>query len=167
KDTDTAEVSNALENVPKENISSEQPAHHADAKDQTKSQQKEKRKQEKEERQQRKRAKTKIVRKTRAERQVSSDESVVQRYDFGKKLGDGNFAIVHQCKNKESGQEVAIKVIDKSKLKGKEHMVENEIDIMKDCSHHNIVRLYEEYETPERIYLIMELVKVRLSLHSL
>ncbi|KAK0043847.1 serine/threonine-protein kinase DCLK1, partial [Biomphalaria pfeifferi] len=159
KDVDTAEVSNSLENVPKENISSEQPAHHADAKDQTKSQQKEKRKQEKEERQQRKRAKTKIVRKTRAERQVSSDESVVQRYDFGKKLGDGNFAVVHQCKNKESGQEVAIKVIDKSKLKGKEHMVENEIDIMKDCSHHNIVRLYEEYETPERIYLIMELVK--------
>ncbi|CAL1540689.1 unnamed protein product [Lymnaea stagnalis] len=122
-------------------------------------QQKEKRKQEKDEKQQRKRAKTKIVRKTKEERQVGSDEFILQRYDLGAKLGDGNFAIVRKSRNKESGQEVAVKVIDKAKLKGKEQMVENEIDIMKDCSHHNIVRLYEEYETAERIYLVMELVK--------
>ncbi|GFS20013.1 serine/threonine-protein kinase DCLK3 [Elysia marginata] len=122
-------------------------------------QQKEKRRQEREEKQQRKRAKTKIVRKTKEERQVSSDDYILERYDLGRKLGDGNFAVVRQSRKKETGQEFAVKVIDKAKLKGKEHMVENEIDIMKDCNHANIVRLFEEYETAERIYLVMELVK--------
>ena len=124
-------------------------------------QQKEKRRQEREEKQQRKRAKTKIVRKTKEERQVGSDDYILERYDLGRKLGDGNFAVVRQSRKKETGQEFAVKVIDKAKLKGKEHMVENEIDIMKDCNHSNIVRLFEEYETAERIYLVMELVKVR------
>ncbi|GFO00432.1 serine/threonine-protein kinase dclk3 [Plakobranchus ocellatus] len=125
----------------------------------TRQQQKEKRRQEREEKQQRKRAKTKIVRKTKEERQVSSDDFIFERYDLGRKLGDGNFAVVRQSRKKETGQEFAVKVIDKAKLKGKEHMVENEIDIMKDCNHTNIVRLFEEYETAERIYLVMELVK--------
>ncbi|RUS90298.1 hypothetical protein EGW08_001896, partial [Elysia chlorotica] len=134
----------------------------AAAKDQAASQrqqQKEKRRQEREEKQQRKRAKTKIVRKTKEERQVASDDYILERYDLGRKLGDGNFAVVRQSRKKETGQEFAVKVIDKAKLKGKEHMVENEIDIMKDCNHANIVRLFEEYETAERIYLVMELVK--------
>lgn len=122
--------------------------------------QKEKRKQDREDLQQRKRAKTKIVRKTKSERQVSSDEFVFSLYEMGRKLGDGNFAIVRHSRKKDTGQEFAIKVIDKAKLKGKNHMVENEIDILKDCCHHNIVRLYEEYETTHRIYLVMELVKV-------
>ncbi|KAK3106265.1 hypothetical protein FSP39_016329 [Pinctada imbricata] len=106
-----------------------------------------------------KKSKSKIIRKTKLERQVSSDEHILSRYDLGRTLGDGNFAIVRQSKLKNTGSEFAMKVIDKSKLKGKEHMVENEIDIMKECHHQNIVKLYEEYETPDKIYLVMELVK--------
>ena len=52
-------------------------------------------------------------------------------------------------------------IIYKSKLKGKEHMIENEIEIMKLCNQPNIVKLIEEFETQTEIYLIMELVKVR------
>ena len=54
-----------------------------------------------------------------------------------------------------------MKIIDKSKLKGKEHMIENEINVMKACQHPNIVKLNEEFETNDEIYLIMELVKVK------
>lgn len=104
--------------------------------------------------------KAKVVRRSKTERQVSSDNFVMERYELGRTLGDGNFAIVRLSRQKNTGQEFAMKVIDKPKLKGKEHMVENEIDIMKDCSHPNIVRLYEEYETTDKIYLVMELVKV-------
>lgn len=107
--------------------------------------------------------KTKVVRRSKAERQVSSDSFVLERYDLGRTLGDGNFAVVRISKNRSSGQEFAMKVIDKPKLKGKEHMVENEIDIMKDCNHPNIVKLYEEFETADKIYLVMELVKVSVS----
>ncbi|ESO87761.1 hypothetical protein LOTGIDRAFT_194203, partial [Lottia gigantea] len=78
---------------------------------------------------------------------------------MGRVLGDGNFAVVKQSRLRSTGQEFGIKVIDKSKLKGKEHMVENEIEIMKECNHFNIVKLYEEFETRDRLYLVMELVK--------
>ena len=74
--------------------------------------------------------------------------------------GDGNFAIVKQCNLRNTPNEYAMKIIDKKKLKGKEHMVEHEIDIMKLCNHPNICKLIEEFETKDEIYLIMELVKV-------
>lgn len=107
-----------------------------------------------------KKSKSKIVRKTKLERQISSDDYVLAKYELGRTLGDGNFAVVRIGKMKATGMEYAMKVIDKPKLKGKEHMVENEIEIMKDCNHPNIVKLYEEYETADKIYLVMELVKV-------
>ena len=42
-------------------------------------------------------------------------------------------------------------------------MVENEISILRRVKHKNIVELIEEYETPKEIFLVMELVKVRLT----
>lgn len=39
-------------------------------------------------------------------------------------------------------------------------MIENEIRIMKSCNHPNIVKLYEEFETRDEVYLITDLVKV-------
>jgi len=98
--------------------------------------------------------------KTKMERQVSRVDHVTSCYEEGKVLGDGNFAVVKQCRHRETGREYAMKVIDKSKMANKEDMIENEIAIMKQCNHVNIVRLYEEYETRHEIYLIMELVKV-------
>ena len=38
-------------------------------------------------------------------------------------------------------------------------MIENEIYIMKSCNHHNIVKLYEEFETKDEVYLVTDLVK--------
>ena len=101
-----------------------------------------------------------VVYKSKLERQVSNSGHILNLYEIGSILGDGNFAVVKRSKKKSNGKEYAMKVIDKSKLRGKENMIENEIAIMKACSHSNIVRLYEEYETRNEIYLIMELVKV-------
>ena len=107
--------------------------------------------------------KPRVIHRSKFERQVDN-YVVIEKYELGRTIGDGNFAVVHASRLKASGQEIAIKVIDKLKLNGKERMVENEIEIMKDCSHPNIVRLYEEYETIEKIYLVMELIKVLFAL---
>ena len=108
-----------------------------------------------------KKPRSRIVYRTKFERQVSNADAILAKYELGKVIGDGNFALVKQCKLKNTNNEYAMKIMDKAKLKGKEHMVENEITIMKDCNHPNIVRLIEEFETPTEIYLVMELVKVR------
>ncbi|XP_069469298.1 serine/threonine-protein kinase DCLK3 isoform X2 [Ambystoma mexicanum] len=80
-------------------------------------------------------------------------------YEIGRTIGDGNFAIVKECRVRSVNEQYAMKIIDKSKLKGKEDMIENEISIIKCLSHPNIVKLLDEYETETKIYLIMEYVK--------
>jgi hypothetical protein len=47
----------------------------------------------------------------------SSPAIVTDKYEFGKKMGDGNFAIVRRSKVRGSEREFAIKIIDKSKMK--------------------------------------------------
>ncbi|XP_041460409.1 serine/threonine-protein kinase DCLK1-like isoform X1 [Lytechinus variegatus] len=91
-------------------------------------------------------------------RTLVKKSDILVKYDIGAKIGDGNFADVHEATKKETGDVFALKVIEKAKVKNKEHMVENEIAIMKHVRHPNIVRLYEEYETRGHIYLVMEYV---------
>ncbi|XP_066207760.1 serine/threonine-protein kinase DCLK3 [Saccopteryx leptura] len=83
---------------------------------------------------------------------------VEKQYETGRVLGDGNFAVVKECRHRETGQAFAMKIVDKSKLKGKEDMVDSEIFIIQSLSHPNIVKLHEVYETDAEIYLIMEYV---------
>ncbi|KAA3676113.1 doublecortin-like kinase 3, partial [Paragonimus westermani] len=86
-------------------------------------------------------------------------EILQKRYHIGRILGDGNFAVVRLARRRETGQLYAMKIIDKAKLKGKENMLQNEISIMHQCNHPNIVRLIEEFETPNEVWLAMEFVK--------
>ncbi|CAG9110858.1 hypothetical protein JYU34_011104 [Plutella xylostella] len=80
------------------------------------------------------------------------------KYSVGRIIGDGNFAVVRICKEKTTGQEFALKVIDKAKCKGKEHYVEAEVRVMKKLCHPRIVSLIEEQDSPEWLFLVMELV---------
>ncbi|XP_052125564.1 serine/threonine-protein kinase GA29083 isoform X2 [Frankliniella occidentalis] len=74
-------------------------------------------------------------------------------------IGDGNFAQVRRCVDRSSGREFALKIIEKSRCRGKEHMIESEVDILRKVRHPNIVRLFAEHDEPEQLYLVMELVK--------
>ena len=51
--------------------------------------------------------------------QVKIREYFLFRYEIGKKIGDGNFAIVYRCRMANTQSEFAMKVIDKSIMKGK------------------------------------------------
>uniref|UniRef100_A0A8D0BHX0 non-specific serine/threonine protein kinase n=1 Tax=Salvator merianae TaxID=96440 RepID=A0A8D0BHX0_SALMN len=89
---------------------------------------------------------------------VSSRADVERHYEIGRTIGDGNFAVVRQCCHRSTNQNYAMKIIDKSKLKGKEDMLENEILIIRSLSHPNIVSLIEVFETDAEIYLILEYI---------
>lgn len=43
---------------------------------------------------------------------------------------------------------------------GQEHMIQNEVSILRRVKHPNIVLLIEEMDVPTELYLVMELVKV-------
>ncbi|KAM6176942.1 serine/threonine-protein kinase DCLK3 [Erethizon dorsatum] len=84
---------------------------------------------------------------------------VEKHYETGRVIGDGNFAVVKECRHRETRQAYAMKIIDKSKLKGKEDIIDSEILIIQSLSHPNIVKLHEVYEMEMEIYLIMEYVQ--------
>ena len=44
-----------------------------------------------------------------------------------------------------------------------EQMIENEVCILRKVKHPNIVLLVEDYDTTHEVYMVMELVKVRVS----
>ena len=44
---------------------------------------------------------------------------ISERYKVGRTLGDGNFAVVRECVEHTTGREYALKIINKSKCRGK------------------------------------------------
>ncbi|KAK3518711.1 hypothetical protein QTP70_008923 [Hemibagrus guttatus] len=80
---------------------------------------------------------------------------ITDKYEVGKVIGDGNFAVVKDA----TGQEYALKVINKAKCSGKEHLIANEVAILRRVRHPSIILLIEEVDTPTELYLVMELVK--------
>nr|XP_057942407.1 serine/threonine-protein kinase DCLK1a isoform X2 [Doryrhamphus excisus] len=84
---------------------------------------------------------------------------ISERYKVGRMLGDGNFAVVHECVEHSTGRHYALKIINKGKCRGKEHMIQNEVAILRRVKHPNIVLLIEEVDTYSELYLVMELVK--------
>lgn len=80
---------------------------------------------------------------------------------MGKLLGKGSFAKVYHARNVKTSESVAIKVIDKDKIKkcGLMDQIIQEISVMKLVKHPNIVQLYEVMATKTKIYFVIEYVK--------
>ncbi|KFO29653.1 Serine/threonine-protein kinase DCLK2 [Fukomys damarensis] len=89
----------------------------------------------------------------------SESSTLLEKYKIGKVIGDGNFAVVKECMERSTGKEFALKIIDKAKCCGKEHLIENEVSILRRVKHPNIIMLVEEMETTTELFLVMELVK--------
>ncbi|XP_078275586.1 calcium/calmodulin-dependent protein kinase type 1D-like isoform X3 [Rhinoraja longicauda] len=70
----------------------------------------------------------------------------------------GAFSEVVMAKERTSGKMFAIKCIPKKALKGKENSIENEIAVLRRIKHENIVALEDIYESPNHLYLVMQLV---------
>lgn len=81
-------------------------------------------------------------------------------YRIGKVLGSGAFGEVRLCLHKDTQTQRAVKVLRKNLLDDKEmDMLKNEIAILKDMDHPNIVKMYEFLEDEKRIYIVTEICK--------
>ncbi|BAF04258.2 Os01g0206300 [Oryza sativa Japonica Group] len=83
------------------------------------------------------------------------------RFEVGKLLGQGNFAKVYHARNVATGEEVAIKVMEKEKIfkSGLTAHIKREIAVLRRVRHPHIVQLYEVMATKLRIYFVMEYVR--------
>lgn len=81
------------------------------------------------------------------------------RYKTGKTLGAGSYSVVKECVHIDTGRYYAAKVINKRLMAGREHMVRNEIAVLKRVSmgHRNILTLVDYFETMNNLYLVTDL----------
>ncbi|KAF7842893.1 CBL-interacting serine/threonine-protein kinase 23-like [Senna tora] len=99
--------------------------------------------------------------KTTATRTGDSRVSTrVGKYELGRTLGEGSFAKVKFARNVETGENVAIKILDKEKvLKHKMiAQIKREISTMKLIRHPNVIRMHEVMASKTKIYIVLEFV---------
>lgn len=91
---------------------------------------------------------------------LSSLCSVTDLYEPGRTLGEGNYAKVQECSQKETNKKFLLKTISKAKIFGFEDVILRELSIMRSLNHPNIVKLEADYEDADSQYLILEHVSV-------
>lgn len=85
-------------------------------------------------------------------------QNITKFYELEETIGQGHFAVVKLGKHIFTGEKVAIKVIDKTKLDPISHAhLFQEVKCMKLVQHPNVVRLFEVIDTTTKLYLILEL----------
>ena len=79
-------------------------------------------------------------------------------YTMGKALGKGTFGKVKLAVHTLTNEKVAIKILEKSRIKDKKDIerISREIKILKKVRHPNVIQLYEIIETETELFLIME-----------
>jgi len=96
-----------------------------------------------------------------------------EKYDLGKKLGKGAFAVVKVATRKSDKKRFAIKIINKARLRLEERrqsamhgkhpeckfVTHDEIKIMTKIKHKNCCELFEHYENPRKVYLVLEILE--------
>ena len=95
------------------------------------------------------------------EENPKSNRKEFGNYIIGKTLGEGTFGKVKLGIHKITGENVAIKILEKDKINdiADTERVLREIHILKLIRHPHVVQLYEIIETPKKLFLITEFME--------
>ncbi|XP_061036505.1 serine/threonine-protein kinase PAK 6 [Eubalaena glacialis] len=74
------------------------------------------------------------------------------------KIGEGSTGIVCLAREKHSGRQVAVKMMDLRKQQRRE-LLFNEVVIMRDYQHLNVVEMYKSYLVGEELWVLMEFLQ--------
>lgn len=86
----------------------------------------------------------------------SRQGNIKDHYFFEKKLGSGGYGAVYLAKHKLTGSRVAVKAMQKGRISDYESF-KNEINILMQLDHPNIIKLHETWETERICFLVTEL----------
>ena len=80
---------------------------------------------------------------------TKNQQPINVHYQFLKKLGNGSFGIVSSVRHKQTGVIRACKTINRRCLNQK--AFKNELNIMKQADHPNVIQLYEYFENSKSV----------------
>ncbi|XP_025864093.2 serine/threonine-protein kinase 33 isoform X1 [Vulpes vulpes] len=89
---------------------------------------------------------------------MDNGAAIQEFYTFGRILGQGSFGMVIEAIDKETETKWAIKKVNKDKAGSSAvKLLEREVNILKSVKHKHIIHLEQVFETPKKMYLVMEL----------
>ncbi|XP_010270997.1 PREDICTED: CBL-interacting serine/threonine-protein kinase 1-like isoform X1 [Nelumbo nucifera] len=93
-------------------------------------------------------------------REVEKRGMRLGKYELGRTLGEGNFGKVKFARNLETGQAVAVKILEKKRILDLKitDQIRREISTLKLLKHPNVVRLHEVLGSKTKIYMTLEYV---------
>ena len=85
----------------------------------------------------------------------------LENYNFIKTIGKGTFGKVKLALHTPTKEQVAIKILEKSKIKSKRDLerIEKEIKYLKMFNNPNIIKIYQIKEDEKNFYIVMEYVQ--------
>ncbi|KNE55363.1 CAMK/CAMKL protein kinase [Allomyces macrogynus ATCC 38327] len=91
-------------------------------------------------------------------RRNPNEPAEIGAYKIGKTLGQGAYGKVKRGVHTTTGEEVAIKIIEKSTLRQPKEIarVQREIRYLKLIHHPHIVKVHDVHETKDQIFIVME-----------
>ena len=98
------------------------------------------------------------LRVTKSMLSVRKEGNFFDNYFLLKSLGKGAFGEVRKTRHKTSGIDNAVKIISKRRISEEDqYLMINEVNILRDLDHPNIIKIYEVYEDENEIYIVQEL----------
>ena len=85
-------------------------------------------------------------------------DSLTDFYKIIKIMGEGGFGKVYEVENKKTLEHFACKKLSKININNLDKL-KNEISILSQADHPNIIKIFEVYESNRSLYIIMELCK--------
>ena len=81
-----------------------------------------------------------------------------KNYELICSIGSGNYAEVYKAYDETHKKHVAVKVIQlaKANARYRKKFLPMEVEILKECKHPNIIKMYEMNQTNNKVYMIME-----------
>ncbi|CAD8145897.1 unnamed protein product [Paramecium octaurelia] len=85
------------------------------------------------------------------------------KYKLGSKIGEGYSSSVYKAFKIINGEKFAVKIVDKNMLSRSNNLEKqyllNELSILRQINHNNLLKLEEIFESEEKIYIVTELLE--------
>ena len=89
---------------------------------------------------------------------ITEEKDLLSEYNVMGVIGRGTFSIVKLAENKLTKEKVAIKMLQKRRIKTKEEFIRinREIEMLKSLNHPNVIKIHKILEDSKTFYIIME-----------